>query len=52
MNKFKYEISLSIKEMQIKTSWRSSIKPDMKTNSGEEAWKGGSWWWYKRGPPP
>lgn len=40
MNKFKYKIPLSIKEMQIKTSWRSFIIPGMKTNSGEEAGKG------------
>lgn len=52
MNKFKYEILLSIKEMQIKISWRSPINPGMKTNSGEEAGKRGCWWWCKRGPPP
>lgn len=49
MNKFKYEIPLSIKEMQIKTSWRSLINPGMKTNSGEEAGKGAAGGGVNRG---
>lgn len=53
MNKFKYEISLYIKKMQIKTYWRSLVNPGMKTNSGEEAGKGGCCcWWCTRGLPP